>query len=37
MEKSNTSFKCEELVWAKIRGHPFWPAVVSYLYNITID
>lgn len=29
-----TSFTVGEIVWAKIRGYPWWPAMVS-IYNNT--
>jgi hypothetical protein len=29
------NFIVGEIIWAKIRGYPWWPAIV--LFNITLD
>ena len=29
MDNSNNNFLIGEIVWAKIRGYPWWPATVS--------
>ena len=34
MEKK---FKTNELVWAKIRGYPYWPAVVNKILTYLIN
>ena len=26
---SNTSFNVGEVIWAKIRGYPWWPAMIT--------
>ena len=27
-------FKTEQIVWAKVRGYPWWPAVVSLIHHL---
>lgn len=30
-------YNLHEIVWAKIKGYPWWPAVVKNIYIIKID
>jgi hypothetical protein len=29
-------YKEDEIVWAKVKGYPWWPAIVKYIFNIKI-
>lgn len=31
-KESGSEWKVDQLVWAKIPGYPYWPAIVCFLY-----
>jgi len=32
-EKKMANFTQNQLVWAKVKGYPWWPAIVTFLHN----
>lgn len=31
MDKSRNKLNCGDKVFAKVRGHPYWPAIISHV------